>query len=243
MRFIKWLEEATVAAGVEKNLAKGHVDVIGAPKYKKKKKKTRLDRRPIVVHETSVSSAVVGSSQTRVVGDKEDITVLKRQPRPLKFMERVGAYLPPDEEEIEEAVKKEDIPKLLMIDPLYRNVVKAKSKKEFDEALDTLKKIRGSNAVELLKKNIKKIHKLKEGYIKEDYFEVTVELKSGNVETFELTNPKNKKQAKKEAVHMLDKDYGKGKYKIMKITREKGNPGTYQGRQEKSKSRYDVDWE
>jgi ribosomal protein S16 len=98
MRFYKYIEETTVAASVEKNLAKGYVDVIGAPKYKKKKKKTRLDRRPIVVHETSVSSAVVGSRQTRVVGDDHDITVLKRQPRPLKFMERVGAYLPPDEE-------------------------------------------------------------------------------------------------------------------------------------------------
>ncbi len=178
MRFYKYIEETTVVGDVAKNLAKGHVDVIGAPKYKKKKKKTRLDRRPIVVHETSVSSAVVGSRQTRVVGDKEDITVLKRQPRPLKFMERVGAYLPPDEEEV----------------------------------------------------------------IKEDYFEVTVDIK-GKVKTFDLTNPKNKKQAEKEAVHMLDKDYGKGKYKIMSIKREKGNPGTYQGRQEKSKSRFDVDWE
>lgn len=106
MRFYKYIEETTVTGDVAKNLAKGHVDVIGAPKYKKKKKKTRLDRRPIVVHETSVSSAVVGSQQTRVVGDDHDITVLKRQPRPLKFMERVGAYLPPDEEEeIEEAAK------------------------------------------------------------------------------------------------------------------------------------------
>jgi hypothetical protein len=178
MRFYRYIEETTVTGDVAKNLAKGHVDVIGAPKYKKKKKKTRLDRRPIVVHEASVSSAVVGSQQTRVVGDDHDITVLRRQPRPLKFMERVGAYLPPEEEEL-----------------------------------------------------------------KEDYFEVTVELKSGNVETFELTNPKNKKQAKKEAEFMLNKDYGKGKWEIMKITREKGNPGTYQGRQEKSKSRFDVDWD
>jgi len=178
MRLFKWLEETTVVGDVEKNLAKGHVDVIGAPKYKKKKKKNRLDRRPITVHETSVSSAVVGSRQTRVVGDDHDIPVLKRQPRPLKFMERVGAYLPPDEE------------------------------------------------VEL----------------KEDYFEVSVDIK-GKVKTFDLTNPKNKKQAKKEAEYMLDKDYGKGKYKIMSIKREKGNPGTYQGRQEKSKSRYDVDWD
>lgn len=160
MRFYKYIEETTVVGDVEKNLAKGHVDVIGAPKYKKKKKKTRLDRRPIVVHETSVSSAVVGSRQTRVVGDDHEITVLKRQPRPLKFMERVGAYLPQDEEEA----------------------------------------------------------------IKEDYFEVTVEI-GKNVETFDLTNPKNKKQAKKEAEFMLNKEYGKGKWKIMGIEREKGNPG------------------
>jgi len=172
MKFLKYIEETTVTAGVEKNLAKGHVDVIGAPKYKKKKKKTRLDRRPITVHETSVSFAVVGSRQTRVVGDKHDITVLKRQPRPLKFMERVGAYLPPEEE-----------------------------------------------------------------VIKEDYFEVTVEI-GKNVETFELTNPKNRKQAEKEAVYMLDKDYGKGKYKIMKITREKGNPGVT----DKSPSEYEKEW-
>jgi ribosomal protein S16 len=100
MRFYKYIEETTVVGDVAKNLAKGEVDVIGAPKYKKKKKKTRLDRRPIVVHESSVSSAVVGSQQTRVWSDDNDqeITVLKRQPRPLKFMERVGAYLPPDEE-------------------------------------------------------------------------------------------------------------------------------------------------
>ncbi len=182
MRFYKYIEETTVVGDVEKNYAKGEVDVIGAPKYKKKKKKTRLDRRPITVHETSVSSAVVGSRQTRVWSDDNDqeITVLKRQPRPLKFMERVGAYLPPDEE------------------------------------------------VEL----------------KEDYFDVSVDIK-GKVEFFEISGDvaKNIKQAKKEAVHMLNKEYGKGKYHILNIKRQKGNPGTYQGRQEKSKSRYDVDWE
>jgi hypothetical protein len=79
-----------------------------------------------------------------------------------------------------------------------------------------------------------------EKYLKEDYFEVTVEFKgSGNVETFDFTNPKNKKQARKEAEHMLNKDWGKGKYEIMSIRKEKGNPGTYQGKQEKKKSRYD----
>ena len=151
MRFYKYIEETTVTGDVEKNLAKGHVDVIGAPKYKKKKKKTRLDRRPIVVHETSVSSAVVGSRQTRVVGDDSEITVLKRQPRPLKFMERVGAYLPPDEEEIEEAKKKKkitvkDLPMMFHKDPLYKAVLMAKSKREYDKALTTLKSIRGDTA-------------------------------------------------------------------------------------------------
>jgi hypothetical protein len=98
MRLKKWLKETTVTTGVEKNLAKGHVDVIGAPKYKKKKRKTKLDRRKITVHEIVVSSAVVGSGQTRVVGDKSEIVVLKRQPRPLKFSKFLGAYLPPEDE-------------------------------------------------------------------------------------------------------------------------------------------------
>jgi len=98
MRLKKWLKETTVTTGVATNLAKGNVTVIGAPKYKKKKRKTKLDRRKYVVHETSVSSAVVGSGQTRVVGDKREIVVLKRQPRPLKFSKFLGAYLPPEDE-------------------------------------------------------------------------------------------------------------------------------------------------
>ena len=101
MRFKKYLEEAVLTTHVEKNLAKGHVDVVGAPKYKKKKRKTKLDKRKYTVHETSVSGDVVGSSQTRVVGDKSEIVVLKRQPRPLKFSKLLGAYLPPEEEEEE----------------------------------------------------------------------------------------------------------------------------------------------
>ena len=99
MRFEKWLKEATVSTGVEKNTAKGHVTVIGAPKYKKIKRKTRLDRRSYTIYESVFSSAVAGSRQTRVVGDKNEITVLKRQPRPLKFSKLLGVYLPPEEEE------------------------------------------------------------------------------------------------------------------------------------------------
>jgi hypothetical protein len=176
MRFYKYIEETTVTGDVVKNLAKGHVDVVGAPKYKKKKKKTRLDRRPIVVHEASVSSAVVGSRQTRVVGDDHEITVLKRQPRPLKFDKLLGAYLPLIEDDVDEDFfdiggfsdapivlgqskrKKKliDVPKEFWDDPLYKNVLTAKNKKKFDKALDTLKKIRGSNAVMALKKAIGK---------------------------------------------------------------------------------------
>jgi len=154
MRLKKYLEETTTTPDVEKNLAKGHVDVIGAPKYKKKKKKTKLDRRGYNVHETSISGDVVGSGQTRVTGAYDNqIVVLKRQPRPLKFSKLLGAYLPPEEEEMEEAERK--VPKEFMDDPLYKKVLKAKNKKEFEEALDTLKKIRGSGAVEALKKSIK----------------------------------------------------------------------------------------
>lgn len=103
MRLKKWLEEATVTADVEKNLAKGHVDVIGAPKYKKKKKKTKLDRRGYNVHEASISGDVVGSSQTRVAGEYSQlISVLRRKPRPLRFSELLGAYLPPEENVEEE---------------------------------------------------------------------------------------------------------------------------------------------
>lgn len=122
MRFKKYLEETTTTGDVAKNLAQGHVDVIGAPKYKKKKKKNNLDKRGYNVHETSVSSDVTGSQQTRVAGDYgQSISVLKRQPRPLKFNKLLGAYLPlleePEEqEEVQEnkGVSVEDIANSLM---------------------------------------------------------------------------------------------------------------------------------
>jgi len=118
MRFKNWLEETTLTTDIAKNLAKGHVDVIGAPKYKKKKRKTRLDKREYNIHEkdiikklkiflenrvneTTVSSAIVGSQQTRVTGSYRNIVVLRRQPKPLKFNSLLGAYLP-SEEDVEE---------------------------------------------------------------------------------------------------------------------------------------------
>lgn len=44
------------------------------------------------------------------------------------------------------------VPKEFMNDPLYKKVLTAKNKEEYDKALDTLKKIRGSSAVKSLKK-------------------------------------------------------------------------------------------
>jgi len=45
-------------------------------------------------------SLVAGSGQTRAVGDKEnEIEVLKRNPRPLKYNKLLGAYLPGEENE------------------------------------------------------------------------------------------------------------------------------------------------
>jgi len=84
-------------------------------------------------------------------------------------------------------------------------------------------------------------------YIKEDYFEVVIDVK-GEVKYLNISTDvaRNLKQAKKEAVHMLNKDYGKGKYTIMDIRREKGNPGVtdkspseYERERKNKKSRYD----
>jgi hypothetical protein len=96
MRFLKYLEEAVLTTHVEKNLAKGHVDVIGAPKYKKKKRKTKLDRRTYTVYEVKMT------------------------------------------------VK--DLPTMFHKDPLYKAVLMATNKKEYDKALATLKSIRGDAA-------------------------------------------------------------------------------------------------
>ena len=109
MRLLKYLEETTTTGDIAKNLAKGHVDVVGAPKYKKKKRKTKLDRRGYNVHETSVSSNVVGSQQTRVAGRYDNqIVVIKRQPKPLRFNKLLGAYLPLIEEEENVEADKEE---------------------------------------------------------------------------------------------------------------------------------------
>ena len=51
MKFKDWLKETTTTVNIEKNLAKGHIDVIGGIKYKKKKRKTKLDKKSYAVHE------------------------------------------------------------------------------------------------------------------------------------------------------------------------------------------------
>jgi CRISPR/Cas system-associated protein Cas7 (RAMP superfamily) len=65
-------------------------------------------------------------------------------------------------------------------------------------------------------------------YLTEDYFEVTVlhgGTTSSNTETHIFPDAKNKKQAEKQAHYQFKKDYGNGKYEIISIVREKGNPG------------------
>ena len=74
-------------------------DVVGMA-YRKKKKKNKLGTET-VVHETTyaggtpVAATIVGSGQTRVVGDRwGEISVLTRKPRPLHFNRLLGAYFP-----------------------------------------------------------------------------------------------------------------------------------------------------
>ena len=97
-------EEGTVTGDVAQNTAKGSVDVVGGecpdgyyycPRRKKCVKEEDMD-------EASLSGGVEGSGQTRVVGQRDKyITVVRRNPRPLKFSKLLGAYLPPDEDEEE----------------------------------------------------------------------------------------------------------------------------------------------
>ena len=74
--------------------------VIGM-RYRKRKRKNRLDKKETVVHETSYAdgtaavATIVGSGQTRVIGRRDgEIEVLTRKPRPLHFSRLLGAYLP-----------------------------------------------------------------------------------------------------------------------------------------------------
>ena len=53
-----------------------------------------------------------------------------------------------------------DVPQEFLGDPLYKAVLTAKDKKAYDKALDTLKSIRGSSAVQAIQNAIKK-HKKK----------------------------------------------------------------------------------
>jgi hypothetical protein len=75
---------------------------------------------------------------------------------------------------LKEANTIKDVPEEFMNDPLYKAVITAKDKKSFDKALDTLKKIRGSGAVDALKHAMKQ-KKLKESYFLNEYI-------SGNFE-------------------------------------------------------------
>ena len=75
-------------------------EVIGMV-YRKKKRKNKLGLPDTVVHETTYAAGtqavptIVGSGQTRIVGDRwGEIEVLTRQPRPLHFNRLLGAYLP-----------------------------------------------------------------------------------------------------------------------------------------------------
>lgn len=53
---------------------------------------------------------VAGSGQTRVAGDKEnEIEVLKRQPRPMRFNDLLGIYLPGEEEQDMDAPDEEPV--------------------------------------------------------------------------------------------------------------------------------------
>lgn len=104
-RIDKMIPEEVVSGDIAQNTAKGSVDVVGGecpegeyycPKRKKCMPKT---------DETTTVSGVVGSGQTRAVGTKDKyISVVRRNPRPLKFSELTGAYLPPEED------TEEDVP-------------------------------------------------------------------------------------------------------------------------------------
>ena len=47
--------------------------------------------------------------------------------------------------------------KIFQNDPLYKDVIMAKNSKQMQKAMDTLKSIRGPNAISLLKKHAKKL--------------------------------------------------------------------------------------
>lgn len=98
-------EDATVTGDVAQNTAQGSVDVVGGEcpdgfHYCEKRKKCIKNED---IMESVVAAAVVGSGQTRAVGSKDKyVTVVRRNPRPLKWNKLLGAYLPPveDEEEV-----------------------------------------------------------------------------------------------------------------------------------------------
>jgi hypothetical protein len=123
-------EEATVTGDVAQNTAKGSVDVVGGDcpdgyHYCEKRKKCIKDGS---VTESVVVAAVVGSGQTRAVGAKDKyVSVVKRQPRPLKFSKLLGAYIPPEEDE-EEIIpgEPEEVDEGLFSDPLKKYFEMAK---------------------------------------------------------------------------------------------------------------------
>lgn len=68
-------------------------------KYKKDLAKMIKDSTTIFGTYGNDNTSIAGSGQTRVVGDKEnEIDALKREPRPLKFNDLLGIYLPGEED-------------------------------------------------------------------------------------------------------------------------------------------------
>jgi len=132
MKFQKWLDEQTTTGDIALNLAKGGkhgggVDVIGADCPDGQK----WDKKKGKCVGSRLKESLVGEA-TFLDYDKSSRKQMKK------------------------AFGKKDVPKEFMNDPLYKKVLTAKNKKDFDKALETLQKIRGSSAVASLKKAIKK---------------------------------------------------------------------------------------
>ena len=66
----------------------------------------------------------------------------------MDITEKIDVYL-------NEKESLKDVPKEFMEDPLYKAVLTAKNKKEYDKALKELLSIRGKNAVDALKHAMK----------------------------------------------------------------------------------------
>ena len=98
-------EEGTVTGDIAQNTSgtkvNGGIATIGykcQEGYKWDPKKRECVKEDI--DESITAGAVVGSQQTRAVGQRDKyLTVLRRNPRPLKWNNLLGGYLPPVEDE------------------------------------------------------------------------------------------------------------------------------------------------